>query len=120
MQIVTMRFAWLASKPHSQSSHFSRAQNNDIERTPISFNASILSTPRLSSCIVLASPILKSSARLNLMERMEKSEKEWVWKGWFVKLVVGLSLIFMVEFGLSSGDCGILRPVLSDLMAFGF
>ena len=99
---------------------FSRAQNNDVERTPISFNASILSTPRLSSRIVLASLVLKSSARSNLMERMEKSEKEWVWKGWFVKLVVGLSLIFMVEFGLSSGDCGILRPVLSDLMAFGF
>ena len=54
------------------------------------------------------------------MERMEKSEKEWVWKGWFVKLVVGLSLIFVVEFGFSSGVCGILRPVLSNLMAFGF
>ena len=54
------------------------------------------------------------------MERMEKSEKEWAWKGWFVKLVVGLSLIFVVEFGFFSGDCGILRLVLSDLMAFGF
>ncbi|KAK7861108.1 hypothetical protein CFP56_024207 [Quercus suber] len=92
----------------------SRAQNNDVERTPISFNASILSTPRSSSRPVLASsPVLKSSARSNLMERMEKSEKEWVWKGWFVKLVVGLSLIFAVEFGFSSGVCGILRPVLS-------
>ena len=98
----------------------SHAQNNDIECTPISFNALILSTPKSSSRPVLASPVLKSSARSNLMERMEKSEKEWVWKGWFVKLVMGLSLIFMVEFGLSSGDCGILRPVLSDLMAFGF
>lgn len=47
------------------------------------------------------------------MERMEKSEKEWVWKGWFVKLVVGLSLFFVVEFGFSSGVCGSLRPVLS-------
>ena len=99
---------------------FSRAQSNDVERTPISFNASILSTPRSSSRTVLASPVLKSSARSNLMERMEKSGKEWVWKGWFVKLVVGLSLIFVVEFGFSSGVCGILRPVLSDLMAFGF
>ena len=54
------------------------------------------------------------------MERMEKSEKEWVWKGWFVKLVVGLSLIFMVEFGFSSGVCAILRPLLYDLMDFGF
>ncbi|KAK4587329.1 hypothetical protein RGQ29_024156 [Quercus rubra] len=91
----------------------SRAQNNDVERTPISFNASILSTPRSSSRPVLVSPVLKSSARSNLMERMEKSEKEWVWKGWFVKLVVGLSLFFVVEFGFSSGVCGILRPVLS-------
>ena len=98
----------------------SRAQNNDVERTPISFYASILSTPRSSSRTFLASPVLKSSVRSNLMERMEKSEKEWAWKGWFVKLVVGLSLIFVVEFGFFSGDCGILRLVLSDLMAFGF
>ena len=71
----------------------SHAQNNDIECTPISFNALILSTPKSSSRPVLASPVLKSSARSNLMEKMEKSETEWVWKGWFVKLVVGLSLI---------------------------
>ena len=37
-----------------------------------------------------------------------------------MKLVLGLSLIFVVEFGFSSGVCGILRPVLSNLMAFGF
>ena len=71
----------------------SHAQNNDIKCTPISFNALILSTPKSSSRPVLASPVLKSSARSNLMEKMEKSETEWVWKGWFVKLVVGLSLI---------------------------
>ena len=90
----------------------SRAQNNDVKRTPISFNASILSTPRSSSRTVLASPVLKLSARSNLIERMEKSEKEWVWKGWFMKLVV--------EYGFSSGVYGLLRPVLSDLMVFGF
>lgn len=30
-----------------------------------------------------------------------------------MKLVVGLCLIFVVEFGFSSGVCGILRPALS-------
>ena len=32
----------------------------------------------------------------------------------------GFELDFVVEFGFSSGVCGILRPVLSDLVDFGF
>jgi hypothetical protein len=87
----------------------SRAQ--DVERTPISFNSSFLSTPRSNSRPVSASPALKSTARLNLMEKMEKKrEREWNLKGYFLKLVMGLSLIFMAKFGFS---CGVLKPVLS-------
>lgn len=33
-----------------------------------------------------------------------------------MKLVVGLCLIFVVEFGFSSEVCGILRPVLSPVI----
>lgn len=45
------------------------------------------------------------------MEKMEKKrERKWNLKGYFLKLVMGLSLIFMAKFGFS---CGVLKPVLS-------
>lgn len=45
---------------------------------------------------------------------MEKSEGEWGLRGCFFRLVLGLSLIFVAEFGFSRGVSGLLQPVLSS------
>lgn len=83
---------------------------DDVERTPISFNSSILSTPRSSVMRVPASSVLQSNGRLNLNEEMVKKEREWRLGGHFKRLVLGLILIIMVQFGIS---CGVIGPVLS-------
>jgi len=87
--------------------------DHDVERTPISFNSSILSTPKSNSNRLSASPIIISKARLNLEEKMGKSEGERGLRGCLFRLVLGLCLIFVAEFGFSCGVSGLLQPVLS-------
>ncbi|KAE8077059.1 hypothetical protein FH972_015664 [Carpinus fangiana] len=87
--------------------------DHDVERTPISFNSSILSTPRSSPDRLPASPVVISKARLNLDEKMGKSEGDWGLRGCFFRLMLGLSLVFVAKFGFSSGVSGLFQPVLS-------
>ncbi|KAJ7954867.1 ERG2/sigma1 receptor-like [Quillaja saponaria] len=84
-----------------------------VKSTPISFDASILSTPRSSSCQIRSSPALKSTARLNVSQKMEKAKKKPDFWGNFFRLALGLSLILFMDFGLSWAVSGVLRPVLS-------
>jgi hypothetical protein len=69
----------------------------DAERTPISFNSSILSTPRSSPDRLPASPVVISKARLNLDEKMGKSEGDWGLRGLFFQIGVGFELGFCGE-----------------------
>lgn len=88
----------------------------DVERTPISFNSSVLSTPRSSSVrIPPASPCLRSSAKSNLKEETRKKEREWKRIPWsdFYRLAMVLSLIFVAEYGFKWGFSGIVKPELS-------
>lgn len=88
----------------------------DVERTPISFNSSVLSTPRSSSVrIQPVSPCLRSSAKSNLKGDIRKKEREWKWIAWsdFFRLALVLSLIFMAEYGFKWGFSRIVKPELS-------
>ncbi|KAF3457123.1 hypothetical protein FNV43_RR01780 [Rhamnella rubrinervis] len=88
----------------------------DVERTPISFNSSVLSTPRSSSVrIPQVSPCLTSSSKSNLKEDIRKKERKWRWMHWsdFYRLALVLSLIFMAEYGFKWGFSGIVKPELS-------
>ena len=90
----------------------------DVECTPLSFDSSIISTPRSISRPELDSPALKSTARLTLNQKKEKRKKEWSFGSWgaLFWLVLGSSLIFRVETGFSWGGCRVLRPVFSSDM----
>lgn len=94
--------------------------DHDVERTPISFNSLILSTPRSNpNWLSAASPVIISNARLNLDEKMGKSEGELGLTGCFLKLLLGLCLIFMAKFGFSCGVSEILQPVLNLILRSG-
>lgn len=88
--------------------------------SPISFDPSITSTPASSSCCLVESPALKSTARLNLKENKEKKKKKKKEEGKkggfqsvFWKLLMGLNLVFVMEVGFSWGVGGFLKPVLT-------
>ncbi|KAJ9182126.1 hypothetical protein P3X46_006152 [Hevea brasiliensis] len=90
----------------------------NVERTPLSFSPSILSTPISNSCPRMESPVLQSTARLNWSDKREKEKKkkkkrEWGFTGTFPRLVLGLSLLFVAETGFSWGHCCVLRPAFS-------
>ncbi|KAL6191201.1 hypothetical protein ACLB2K_037592 [Fragaria x ananassa] len=90
---------------------------NSVEHTPISFDASVLSTPISTSPRFQASPDLKPNARLDFGESVvEKDEgKKWGFGSWDCwKLIVGLSLVYLVVYGVYSNlGSGVLKPVLS-------
>ncbi|MBA0812908.1 hypothetical protein Gohar_026827 [Gossypium harknessii] len=90
--------------------------------SPISFDPSITSTPTSSSCCLVESPALKSTARLNLRENKEKKKKKEEGKkggfqSVFWKLLMGLNLVFVMEVGFSWGVGGFLKPVLTSDVA---
>lgn len=89
-----------------------------MEHTPISFDASVLSTPKSTSPGVQVSPDLKPSARLNFEENVVEKEKEKGRKWGFGcdcwRLILGLSLVYVVVYGFYSNlVSGVLKPVLS-------
>ncbi|KAJ6312962.1 hypothetical protein OIU76_011374 [Salix suchowensis] len=90
----------------------------NVECTPLSFDSSIISTPRSISRPEMDSPALKSTARLTLNQKKEKRKKEWSFGSWgaLFWLVLGSSLLFRVETGFSWGGCRVLRPVFSSDM----
>ncbi|KAH7522303.1 hypothetical protein FEM48_Zijuj07G0124000 [Ziziphus jujuba var. spinosa] len=91
----------------------------DVERTPISFNSSILSTPiSTSPPRITMSPSLRSSGKssLNFNSKKETRKEKRKWGGPrsdFYRLALVLSLIFMADYGFSRTVSGIVKPALS-------
>ncbi|XP_050219819.1 uncharacterized protein LOC126670194 [Mercurialis annua] len=92
-----------------------------IASTPVSFRPSILSTPSSNSFTDLDSPPLKSTARVNFREKNEEAKKPKKKRGsecgfgwFFLRLVSGLSLFFVVETGVLPEISRVLKPALSD------
>ncbi|EEF45282.1 conserved hypothetical protein [Ricinus communis] len=84
------------------------SSGSHVERTPVSFSPSFLSTPISNPCPKMDSPLLKSTARLSFCDKNEEVKKkmktrECSFGGSFLRLVLGLSLIFVVEIGFSAG-----------------
>jgi len=90
----------------------------NVECSPLSFDTSVISTPRSSSCPKMDSPTLKSTARLTLNQKKEKKKEPRPFGFWgvFFSLVWGLSLLYGVENGFSWGVCRVLRPAFSSDM----
>ncbi|KAI9115087.1 hypothetical protein K1719_014100 [Acacia pycnantha] len=95
------------------------ASRPNVAHTPISFDVSILSTPRSNVSHISPSPTLKSGARVNLDEKMKNEKK----RGWYFsgvklfRLVLGLCLFLSTEVVFNWVVSGIFRPVLSpDVM----
>lgn len=92
---------------------------NNVKSTPISFDASVVSTPISSSSKVMESTVLKSTARVNVSVNLKDLEKKETHKafgflGVFSKLVLAFSLFFAVEFGVSWMVSGALKPDFSS------
>ncbi|KAK6255262.1 hypothetical protein QQP08_014769 [Theobroma cacao] len=99
-----------------QKSSFTKlsASKPKVERTPISFDASAISTPRSSSCRLVESPALKSTARLSLKEKKgKKKEEKRSFDGVFWKFLLGLSLVFGMEIAFSWVFYGVFSPALT-------
>ncbi|XP_061987014.1 uncharacterized protein LOC133705687 [Populus nigra] len=90
----------------------------NMECSPLSFDTSVISTPRSSSCPKMDSPTLKSTARLTLNQKKEKKKEPRPFGFWgvFFSLVWGLSLLYGVENGFSWGVCRVVRPAFSSDM----
>ncbi|XVE84648.1 hypothetical protein DITRI_Ditri17bG0029700 [Diplodiscus trichospermus] len=102
-----------ASIQKSSFTKLSSSKPNPVNRTPISFNPSIMSTPKSSSCCLVESPELKSTARLNRKEKKEKEGKQGSFEGVFWRFVLGLILVLGMEIGFSWVFGGFLRPALT-------
>ena len=102
-----------ASNQKSSFTKLSSSKPNVSEKTPISFDPSIMSTPRSSSCCLVESPALKSTARLNWRRKKEKKGKKGSFEGVFRKFLLGLSLVLGMEIGFSWVFGGFVRPALT-------
>ncbi|XP_022734173.1 uncharacterized protein LOC111287757 [Durio zibethinus] len=102
-----------ASIQKSSFTKLSSSKPNVVDQTPISFDPSIMSTPRSSSCCLVESPALKSTARLIYREKKEKKGKKGSFQGVFWKFLLGLSLVFGMETGLLWVFGGFLKPTLT-------
>ncbi|PIA31731.1 hypothetical protein AQUCO_04900195v1 [Aquilegia coerulea] len=92
------------------------------ERTPIRYKPSILSTPSKSTSQISASPILKSTAKSNLLEEKDKEKKKkkersrkgsWNIMSKFWRFLVVLSVMFAVDSAFSWMVSGVFQPKLS-------
>ncbi|KAF5182838.1 C-8 sterol isomerase [Thalictrum thalictroides] len=90
------------------------------ETTPIPYKPSILSTPTKSTNQISASPILKSTAKSNILEDKNKKKKERPKKGsWYImfkfwRFLVVLSVMFAVDSAFSWMVSGGFQPKLSS------
>ncbi|KAJ0093430.1 hypothetical protein Patl1_25349 [Pistacia atlantica] len=102
------------STQKSSFTKLSTSRPRDVETTPISFDPSIVSTPRSSYRKIMESPALKSTARMSVKAlEKRKSEKGFGFPGVLLRLVLVLSLFVALEIGFSWMVSGVLRPVLS-------
>ncbi|XVF84539.1 hypothetical protein PTKIN_Ptkin17bG0045000 [Pterospermum kingtungense] len=108
--------------PTIQKSSFTKLSSskpNVVDQTPISFDPSIMSTPKSSSCYLVESPALKSTARLNWRENKEKKKKKkkkgkkGSLEGVLWKFLLGLSMVFGLEIGFSWVIGGLVTPALT-------
>ncbi|TQD89106.1 hypothetical protein C1H46_025333 [Malus baccata] len=92
----------------------SRPKNKpSVKRTPISFDASILSTPTSGSPPIPMSPELKPAARLKSKEKIKKRERKRGFGCEIWRLILGLSLVYVARCGFSNMVSGALKPILS-------
>ncbi|RWR88960.1 sigma non-opioid intracellular receptor 1 [Cinnamomum micranthum f. kanehirae] len=96
----------------------SSAQHSSLTRV-VSSTPQRRPTPLLFD-MPLTPPLLQSTAKSRHLEENEKKKKEkkrkgfWVpWWGGFVGLLLGVSLIFVVDSGFSWAVSGVFRPVFS-------
>ncbi|XP_061376196.1 uncharacterized protein LOC133318220 [Gastrolobium bilobum] len=92
------------------------ASKPSVECTPISFDASILSTPTSSACHIPSTPVLKSSARSDLNQKMENQNKgqEWCFSGVnLFRLLLGLGFLLSADVVFPWVVSGIFQPSLS-------
>ncbi|KAJ0035317.1 hypothetical protein Pint_24801 [Pistacia integerrima] len=102
------------STQKSSFTKLSTSRPRDVETTPISFDPSIVSTPRSSYRKIMESPALKSTARLSVKAlEKRKSKKGFGFPGVLLRLVLVLSLFVALEIGFSWMVSGVLRTVLS-------
>ncbi|KAJ8768418.1 hypothetical protein K2173_021571 [Erythroxylum novogranatense] len=100
----------------SQKSSFTKLSSSraNLECTPLSFDSSVVSTPRSSFCSKLESPVLKSSSRFDFCEKKKekkKKKREWDSGSRFMRFMLGLSFLVFMGKGFSSGVSRVLRPV---------
>ncbi|KAK7280113.1 hypothetical protein RJT34_25175 [Clitoria ternatea] len=91
------------------------ASKPNLECTPISFDASLLSTPRSSAfCISSSSPVIKSCVRSNSTKKMGNRNKVRVSCVSFLRLVLlGLGLLLCVDLVFPLMVKRVLQPSLS-------
>ncbi|XP_019168085.1 PREDICTED: uncharacterized protein LOC109163828 [Ipomoea nil] len=83
--------------------------------SPVLFDPSSFSTPRSSrNPSAPVSPPSNSSASASFLQEVERDKKEYCGFGAvMVRFLVGLSLVFVVEYGVSSVVSGVFEPELS-------
>ncbi|KAG8370220.1 hypothetical protein BUALT_Bualt14G0094400 [Buddleja alternifolia] len=86
-------------------------------RSPVSFPSSDddLSTPKTKGPIrpLAVSPPLHSTARVKFEEKVKRRKRGLGCGGSVVRLILGLILVFGLEFGLSWVVCGVMNPRFS-------
>lgn len=91
------------------------ASKPNVERTPISFDASILSTPRSSEFQLSSStPLSNSRARSDLSQKMEKHKKGQQASGFsFLRLMLFFGFFLSADLVFPLVVSGVLQPALS-------
>jgi len=96
------------SKPNNNN-------NNNVLCTPISFDASVLSTPRsVSFQLSSSTPLSKSSPRSDSSPEMEKQTMRQQTSAFsFLRLLLFIGLFLSADLVFSSVVSGVFKPVLS-------
>ncbi|KAL6971556.1 hypothetical protein U1Q18_031234 [Sarracenia purpurea var. burkii] len=97
--------------PKSSLTNFSASKRDP--KSPVPYNSSVTSTPGSSTRRVPVSPPLNSTARTSFHDKMRRKKRDLGLGFMVTRLVLGLSLIFLAESGLSWVALGILRPEFS-------
>ncbi|KAM7485531.1 hypothetical protein LguiA_001540 [Lonicera macranthoides] len=91
------------------------SNSNQIPRTPLSFGSSPLSTPNSSPILRFnVSPPLNSRARVNFQRKVKRKKRELGFGFMMVRVILGVGLIFGVDFAVSWVVPRVLEPKLSS------
>ncbi|GFS36714.1 C-8 sterol isomerase [Actinidia rufa] len=105
--------ATLDLKPRSYMSLAKLSASKPLPISPISYNPSIILTPESSTRRNTLSPPLNSTARTSFHSKIRKKKKDLGIGFVLVRLVLGLGIVFVAEFGFSWTVWGVLKPDLS-------